>query len=77
VTTGFLGMNLLAAADQPLTLRIAYFALVALPTTALVFFAVARSKRLSDFLEDLSDDRLPLRAKFASLGKVWRKRPRP
>ncbi len=76
VTTGFLGMNLLAAADQPLTLRIAYFLLVALPTTALIFFAVARSKRLSDFLEDLSDDRLPLRAKFAALAKVWRKRPR-
>jgi hypothetical protein len=71
VTTGFLGMNLLAAAEQPLTLRIAYFMLVALPTTALIFFAVARSKRLSDFLEDLSDERLPPRAKLASLVKVW------
>jgi hypothetical protein len=75
VTTGFLGMNLLAAADQPLTFRLAYFALVALPTTGLIFYAVARSKRLSDFLEALSDERLTLRAKLASLGNVWGRKP--
>jgi hypothetical protein len=36
-----------------------------------------KSKRLSDFLEALSDERLPARAKFGSLLDVWRAAPRP
>jgi hypothetical protein len=37
---------------------------------SLILFAVARSKRLSDFLEDLSDERLGTAAKFRSLWNV-------
>ena len=36
----------------------------------LVLFAVARSKRLSDFLEALSDERLTLAGKLRALGGV-------
>jgi hypothetical protein len=39
----------------------------------MVLFAVARSKRLSDFLEAMSDERLGTRAKWASLARVFRR----
>jgi hypothetical protein len=80
VSTGFLGMNLIAEADASLTAKLLYFGLVFLPTAALTLYAILKSKRLSDFLEALSDERLPGRAKLASLLDVWRplsKRPRP
>lgn len=76
VTTGFLGMNLLALADAPLATRSLYFVLTAVPTTVLTLFAVARSKRLSDFLEALSDERLTACAKMQALTGVFgRRRP--
>ena len=44
-----------------------------LVTLSLVLFAVARSKRLSDFLEAMSDERLDGHAKWSSLARVFRK----
>jgi CorA-like Mg2+ transporter protein len=77
VVTGFLGMNLLAAAEQPWYLKIAYFALVLLPTTWLTLYTIVKSKRLSDFLEALSDERLPARKKLGAFLDVWSaRRPR-
>ena len=77
VVTGFLGMNLIAAADQPLSLKLAYFGLVLGPTTWLTLYTIVKSKRLSDFLEALSDERLPARKKLAAFFEVWRShRPR-
>lgn len=72
VTTGFLGMNLLAAAEAPVGTKLAYFGVVTGLTTVLTLFAVVKSKRLSDFLETLSDERLDLRGKFAPLRGLWR-----
>jgi hypothetical protein len=46
---------------------------VLVPTTVLTFYTIAKSKRLSDFLEALSDQRLPASAKFQSLVDVWRR----
>ncbi|MBI3146269.1 MAG: hypothetical protein HYZ18_13645 [Pseudogulbenkiania sp.] len=74
VTTGFLGMNLIAAADSPLSLKLLYFLLTLIPTTWLTLYTVVKSKRLSDFLEALSDERLPQRAKLGALLEVWRRR---
>jgi len=45
---------------------------VLIPTAALTFYTIVKSKRLSDFLEALSDERLPASAKFQSLVDVWR-----
>jgi hypothetical protein len=39
----------------------------------LTFYTIAKSKRLSDFLEAISDERLPARAKMNVLMDVWRK----
>lgn len=77
VVTGFLGMNLLALADAPLLERIGYFIVVLIPVTALTFYTIVKSKRLSDFLEALSDERMPAAGKFKSLLDVWKKAPRP
>ena len=71
VTTGFMGMNLFAEADAlPLT-KLFYFAIVFVPTIALTFYTIAKSKRLSDFLDAISDERLSLGQKAGSLFAVW------
>ena len=73
VATGFLGMNLFALADASFWEKLAYFIVVLVPTTVLTFYTIVKSKRLSDFLEALSDERLPASAKFQSLVDVWRR----
>jgi hypothetical protein len=74
VVTGFLGMNLIAAAENDMFTKVLYFLLVLVPVTWLTFYTIVKSKRLSDFLEALSDERLDSRAKFASLVAVWKDR---
>jgi hypothetical protein len=74
VTTGFLGMNLIAEADNPVWLKLLYFAIVAVPVLWLTVYTMVKSKRLSDFLEALSDERLSARAKLGALLDVWRTR---
>lgn len=76
VVTGFLGMNLIAAADQPFGRKFAYMLLVLVPTTLLTFYTVSRSKPLSDFLEALSDERLGVGDKLRAFAAVWRRPPR-
>lgn len=73
VSTGYFGMNLMALAEQPLGERLAYFTVVLLASSAMVFFAVTHSKRLSDVLETMSDERLGLRARLAALARAWRR----
>jgi hypothetical protein len=71
VTTGFLGMNLLAEADASWPRRLALFAAVFVPTVALTLYTMVKSKRLSDFLDALSDERLSLGAKLRAFAGVW------
>jgi len=73
ITTGFLGMNLLAEADAPLKTKLLYFALVGAFTTWLTVYTMIKSKRLSDFIDALSDDRQTLRGKFDAFVNVWRR----
>lgn len=75
VATGFLGMNLLAEAEAPLARKLFYFAVVFVLTMLLTFFTISRSKRLSDFLDALSDDRLTVWQKLGALAAVWRRQP--
>jgi hypothetical protein len=72
--TGFLGMNLIAAAEVDMATKILYFVTVTVPVTFLVFYSVVKSKRLADFLETLSDERAPTRQKFRALVDVWARR---
>ena len=71
-TTGFLGMNLLDEASSPLWQKLLWFALVGGGSVALTFYTMSKSKRLSDFLDVLSDERLTLGAKLRFLLQVWR-----
>ncbi len=73
VTTGFLGMNLLAEADAPLSRRLLLFGLVFGATTALTIYTMVKSKGLSDFLDALSDERLSTWMKVKALASVWRR----
>jgi hypothetical protein len=77
--TGFLGMNLIAEAENPFLVKFLYFMLVFVPTTLILVYTVAKSKRLSDFFEALSDERATSRRKLQALVAVWarpRRRPR-
>ena len=72
VVTGFLGMNLIAEADAPLSDKILYFAMVAIPVTLLTFYTLLKSQRLSDFLDALSDERVSGRDKLKAFVSIWR-----
>jgi hypothetical protein len=76
VATGFLGMNLIAEAESSLAKRLLYFFVVLAGATAITLYSVAKSKRMSDFLDALSDERLPAKAKLGALLEVWRRRGR-
>jgi hypothetical protein len=71
VTTGFLGMNLLAMAEQPMIQRVLVFGVVFVATVALTMYTIGKSKRLSDFLDVLSEEGLPWRTRFSALVRVW------
>ena len=73
VTTGFLGMNLLAEADAPMPRRLLIFGAVLILTMALTVYTVAKSKRLSDFLDALSEERLSVWMKTKVFASVWRR----
>jgi len=73
VTTGFLGMNLLAEADAPMGRKLWIFGVVFVATIALTAYTMAKSKGLSDFLDALSDERLSVWMKFKALAAVWRR----
>jgi hypothetical protein len=69
--TGWFGMNLLAAADEPPLVKIVYFFLVFIPTLGLILYTVYKSKRLAYFLEAMADDKVPARAKLKVFLSVW------
>ncbi len=71
VATGFLGMTLIVQAD-PLSTKIAYFLLVFLLVAFLTFYTIVKSKRLSDFLETLSDERVTATEKLTAFLRVWK-----
>jgi Mg2+ and Co2+ transporter CorA len=71
LSTGFLGMNLLAEAEASVTRRAAIFVLTVVASVGLTALCVAKSKRLSDLLDLLSDERLGWREK---LGVFWSSR---
>jgi hypothetical protein len=72
ITTGFLGMNLLAEADAPLWRKALWFGVVFVAMTWLTIYTMVKSQRLSDFIDALSNDRLGFREKMAALARVWR-----
>ncbi len=70
VTTGYFGMNIIPFGEGPVWQRAVHGLVASSAFIGLVLFAVARSKRLSDFLEALSDERVTLGGKFRALWGV-------
>jgi hypothetical protein len=73
-TTGFLGMNLLDAADASLTVKTLYFAVVAVLVTALTVYTVCKASRIAEFFDVLADESLHWRRKLWAFLAVWEKR---
>jgi len=74
VATGFLGMNLIAEAESPMLRRLLFLVIVLAGATALTMYSIVKSKRLSDFLDVLSDERLSASTKLGAFLAVWRAR---
>lgn len=75
VSTGFLGMNIIDEADNPLWVKLLILVAVFIPSTLLVNYAVANSKVLSDFLEALADKRLTWWDRTQLLLRIWHDPP--
>lgn len=71
-TTGFLGMNLIAEADEPFLRKFFILLSVLVPTTAVTLYTILKSRRLSEFLEKISDEHISMKAKFSAFLDVWR-----
>jgi hypothetical protein len=71
VTTGFLGMNLFSESDASGFTKAAIFLLVFVPTIGLTFYTIVKSKRLSDFLDLVSDERISSWNKVKAFFAVW------
>jgi hypothetical protein len=67
VTTGYFGMNIIPFGEGSVTERIIHGAIATSVFIGLVLFAVSRSKRLSDFLEAMSDETLSFGGKCKAL----------
>ena len=78
VATGFLGMNLIDAADQPLWIKAAYFAVVFACCALIVFFTVSRSKVFAHSLDVIASERASAESKLVALMRAvtWRLRKR-
>jgi len=71
VTTGFLGMNLFSESDASWFTKTVLFLLVFVPTIALTMYTMVKSKRLSDFLDVVSDERVSTWNKTKAFFAVW------
>jgi hypothetical protein len=74
VTTGFLGMNLIDETEAQPIEKLIYFLLVFVPTAWLTFYTMVKSRRLSDFLDVLSDENVSRHDKFTALRDIWHKK---
>lgn len=72
MSTG-IGIYLLTGIQMSLGSKLPMFALFITLVILLISYTIVKSKRLADFLEALSDERLSVRAKFSALLDVWRK----
>lgn len=71
MTSGLLGMNLIDLTASSLLDKLIYFSIVFVPVSLLTFYTVIKSRRLSLFLDALSNEGAGLRYKLAKLRSVW------
>lgn len=71
ITTGFLGMNLFDHTGLPVWQKVAIFAVIIIPTMLLTLYTVLKSRRLSEFLDALSDEAKGAGSKWRAFLRVW------
>ena len=71
VATGFLGMNIIDEASAPVSARLLYLGATIIGTAILTLYLVKKSRRLSDLMDKLSDEKLPpsRRMPVSSIGR--------
>jgi hypothetical protein len=72
VVTGIFGMNILDFPGFPLPLQLVLLVCTIVGVAALLFYTLAKSKGLADFLDAVSDERLGTSDKVRSFFNVWR-----
>jgi hypothetical protein len=71
MTSGLLGMNLIDLTQTSLLEKLGYFSIVFVPVSLLTFYTVIKSRRLSLFLDALSNEGAGLGYKLVKLKNVW------
>ena len=71
MTSGILGMNIFDFTQISNSLKLLYFMGIFIPVSALTFYTVIKSRRLSLFLDALSNENAGLKYKLSKLKKVW------
>lgn len=74
IATSFLGMNIFDLTGMSAIEKLLVFAGVSIPVAALTFYTAAKSQKLAEFLEAVSDERRGAREKLAVFMQVWRRR---
>ena len=69
--TGFLGMNILAWAEEPVSWRILAFTAVLVPTILLTLVTIAKSRRLADLMESLSGEASGRSPRLKTFAKIF------
>jgi len=78
VATSFLGMNLIAAAEQPWWIKIGYFSVALAVFAFIVFFTVSKSTALAESFDVIANERASAESKLVALIRAltWRLRKR-
>lgn len=71
MTSGLLGMNIFDFTRVSVGMKLVYFMCIFIPVSALTFYTVIKSRRLSLFLDALSNEGAGLGYKLNKLKKVW------
>ena len=71
MTSGLLGMNIFDFTHVSASMKLVYFMCIFIPVSALTFYTVIKSRRLSLFLDALSNEGAGLGYKLNKLKKVW------
>jgi hypothetical protein len=73
VVTGIFGMNLFNFADHGMFVQSIMLVVCIVGVSALLFYTLAKSKRLADFLDAVSDEKMPTGRKYTAIFDVWRR----
>jgi len=75
MTSGLLGMNIFDFTSASMSQKCVYFLSIFIPVSALTFYTVIKSRRLSLFLDALSSENTGIGYKLIKLKNVWFGRP--